>query len=56
MIDLELFFTALKSKLVEKIVHDLLNWSIICRHLIEQFAGDQLLIKINSPNVTIISS
>ena len=51
MIDLESFFAALKAKWVGRIVNDSSNWSIVCRHLIEQFAGDQLLIKINSPDV-----
>ena len=51
MIYLESFFTTLKVKWVGRIVNDSSNWSIICRHLIEQFAGDQLLIKTNSPDV-----
>ena len=40
MIDLESFHRT-KSKWVGRIIYDSSNWSIICRHIIEQFAGDQ---------------
>lgn len=54
MVDTQCFFRAIKAKWIGRIMNNKGKWNIIGKTLINSFAGDQLLLKINVPDTDYI--